>query len=249
MANLTSASHLLLEIRQELHNLRRDVSEIRGILVNFNTNGDNPLETLAAAQRVVLPEVPQDVTDKFLQSIRFNAPETFSDVSGMPLKEGFDALVKNVNWSINGSQKPEKCGQAILQLWQLQNPQTPVEPPDVTPMQSNLSPTSPRTSTEGRTAVAGSRDLSRRSSALSSSTTLFSGSSATSNMAGTRGNEIAVLPEPPVMLFYTVHEGKHAFLHLECTLHRKTMLLVKQWLIMTVSDSSERPHLHQPGTL
>ena len=45
-------------------------------------------------------------------------------------------------------------------------------------------------------------------------------------MAGSRGSGTAVLlPEPPVMVLFTVHEGKYAFLHLECipsslTLHQ-----------------------------
>lgn len=60
--------------------------------------------------------------------------------------------------------------------------------------------------------------MSRRSSALTGTTTLFSGSSATSVIEGSRGNGTALLqPEPPVMIFFTLYEGKYAFLHVECT--------------------------------
>lgn len=117
---------------------------------------------------------------------------------------------KNVSWSINGSSKPEKSGKAILQMWQLQNLQKSVESSDASSTQRNLSLTSQTSS------VTGSPEMSRRSSALTGTTTLFSGSSATSVIAGSRGNGIAViLPEPPVLVFFTVHEGKYAYLHLE----------------------------------
>ncbi|KAL8678286.1 MAG: hypothetical protein Q9186_005336 [Xanthomendoza sp. 1 TL-2023] len=46
----------------------------------------------------------------------------------------------------------------------------------------------------------------------------MSGSSATSVMVGSRGNGTAVkTPESPVMVLFTVHEDKYAFLHFELT--------------------------------
>ena len=67
--------------------------------------------------------------------------------------------------------------------------------------------------------MAPSQGLSARSTTLSNSATLFSGSSATSVMAGSRGNGTAVLlPEAPTMVLFTVLEGKYTFLHLECIL-------------------------------
>ncbi|KAL8980953.1 MAG: hypothetical protein Q9177_005725, partial [Variospora cf. flavescens] len=76
---------------------------------------------------------------------------------------------------------------------------------------------SPGSGSMNRTSsVATNTDLSSHSTARTGSTTLFSGSSATSVMVGSRGNGTAVLaPEPPVMVFFTVHDGKYAFLHLE----------------------------------
>ncbi|KAL8911384.1 MAG: hypothetical protein Q9171_003430 [Xanthocarpia ochracea] len=84
---------LLLEIRRELQDLRRDVSEIRGLLVNLMRNEEPTLDSLISAQRVAFPEIPEKVVAKFINSLSSNPPETFQDISNMPLKEGFDALV------------------------------------------------------------------------------------------------------------------------------------------------------------
>ncbi|KAI4256860.1 MAG: hypothetical protein L6R42_005986 [Xanthoria sp. 1 TBL-2021] len=118
----------------------------------------------------------------------------------------------NFLWAINGSDKPHKTGKAMLQMWQPQSLPVPAEPSDtlpLSPIQSSASVTSPRSSS-----FAGSNTPSRRSTALSTSTTLFSGSSATSVMVGNRGNGTAVkTPEPPVIVFFTMYDGKYAFLH------------------------------------
>ncbi|KAI4283343.1 MAG: hypothetical protein L6R38_002229 [Xanthoria sp. 2 TBL-2021] len=127
----------------------------------------------------------------------------------------------NVAWAINGSDKPHKTGKAMLQMWQPQSLPVPTEPSDtipLSPIQSSASMTSPRSFSGSRTSFAGSNNPSRRSTALSTSTTLFSGSSATSVMVGNRGNGTAVkTPEPPVIVFFTMYDGKYAFLHFKLT--------------------------------
>ncbi|KAL8670233.1 MAG: hypothetical protein Q9168_005222 [Polycauliona sp. 1 TL-2023] len=402
--------HLLLEIRRELQDLRRDVSEIKGLLVNLLRNEDPDLDAFVSAQRVAFPEIPPEVVRKFTKALSSNPPKAFQDVASMPLREGFDALVyhfaqstvefnpgfdpsqrtpeetqfvnllksrwildkmersshltsretaplwtsalaevksdiikeyrrfdtnqlvappkdvivrlpnecfsiwvveapslvppdlaeqrpledqilelelpdavgthfivntditrvipayatpggnldshnlllsnrhvqdlrwqylcnaedvrslqqaltgyrvhhpmNNVSWAINGSfEKPHKTGKAMLQLWQPQSLPVPTEPPEtlpLSPMQSNITAASPRSFS-----FAGSTNPSRRSTGLSTASTLFSGSSATSVMVGNRGNGTAVkTPDPPVLVLFTMHEGKYAFLHFELT--------------------------------
>ncbi|KAL8997826.1 MAG: hypothetical protein Q9169_002998 [Polycauliona sp. 2 TL-2023] len=130
--------------------------------------------------------------------------------------------MNHVTWAINGSfDKPHKTGQAMLQMWQPQSLAGPTEPPDtlpLSPMQSITTGTSPRSFSGSRASFAGSNGPSRRSTALSTASTLFSGSSATSVMVGNRGNGTAIkTPEPPVLVLFTLHEGKYTFLHFELT--------------------------------
>ncbi|KAG6999498.1 hypothetical protein G7Y79_00034g069210 [Physcia stellaris] len=129
---------------------------------------------------------------------------------------------KNIYWSINGSQSPGKCGDATLQMWQPQQLQTTSElDSPSTVAQPDLFATSTRSfSDSGFATGQHSRRDSRRSTTLSSPTSTFSGSSATSVMRGSRANGTAVhRPEPPVIVFFTLHDGKYAFLHLEFSEH------------------------------
>ncbi|KAL8813033.1 MAG: hypothetical protein Q9223_007148, partial [Gallowayella weberi] len=91
--NFTLQRQLLLEIRRELQDLRRDVSEIRTRLDRLLANGDASLDPLSIAPTVMFPEIPTEISAKFLDFSRFNPPESFQDLSHIPLKEGFDALV------------------------------------------------------------------------------------------------------------------------------------------------------------
>ena len=90
---LTYSSHLLLEIRRELQDLRRDVSEIKGLLVNLLRNEEPGFDAMGSAQRVAFPEIPPEVVRKFTKALSSNPPKAFQDVASMPLREGFDALV------------------------------------------------------------------------------------------------------------------------------------------------------------
>ncbi|CAL8584243.1 hypothetical protein XPA_009848 [Xanthoria parietina] len=129
--------------------------------------------------------------------------------------------MKNVSWDIMGSSKPHKSGRGMLQMWQPQSLPVPTEPPGtlpLSPIRSSASVTSPRSFSGSKASFAESANLSRRSTAFSTSTTLFSGSSATSIMVGSRGNGTAIkTPEPPVIVFFTMYDDKYAFLHFKLT--------------------------------
>ncbi|KAL9631802.1 MAG: hypothetical protein Q9204_004060 [Flavoplaca sp. TL-2023a] len=84
---------LLLEIRRQLQDVQRDVSEIKGLLVSLLRNEEPTLDTLFAAQRIAFPAIPDEIADKFTIWLAMNPPDEFRDVSSIPLKEGFDALV------------------------------------------------------------------------------------------------------------------------------------------------------------
>ena len=66
---------------------------ITGILVNLAANGGYPSNPGGAGRRTVFPEIPVEVTSKFVDAIQINAPQSFHDVESIPLVEGFDALV------------------------------------------------------------------------------------------------------------------------------------------------------------
>lgn len=49
--------------------------------------------SLQSGPTFTFPEIPQDISDKFLESTKVDTPDTFQDGTNWPLKEGFDALV------------------------------------------------------------------------------------------------------------------------------------------------------------
>ena len=102
-------------------------------------------------------------------------------------------------------------------MWQFKNLQSNSVADDSKFTQRQLSIGSTQPVPGGRKSIIGSQDLSRHSTAFSNATTMFSGTSATSVMVGSRGNGTAILlPELPVILVFTTYEGKYAFLHFEC---------------------------------
>ncbi|KAI4113082.1 MAG: hypothetical protein LQ345_005869, partial [Seirophora villosa] len=92
-------TQLLLEIRRELQDVRRDVSAIKGLLVDVLTNGESTLSQQSAAQRVTFPDIPSEIEARFVIAIHSDPPATYQDITDIPLKEGFDALVYHFSQS------------------------------------------------------------------------------------------------------------------------------------------------------
>ena len=80
---------LLLGIKRELQQLRADVADLRGVVVeSINRSQDpswsSPPPTFA---------VPQELMVRFMIALDVNKPAAFDNVNNWPLKEAFDALV------------------------------------------------------------------------------------------------------------------------------------------------------------
>lgn len=119
----------------------------------------------------------------------------------------FDA--SNVKWSLNGSEKPGKCGMARVQLWEAKrlSKLPTAEDSNQSPLSSVISSTpSPQPSSENGF---GQRRLTGLSSTVTSS-------SRTSRIAGNRACNATAIhpPDPPVLIIYTLCDGKFTFLHL-----------------------------------
>lgn len=84
---------LLLEIRRDLQDLRREVAEIKGLLVTILSNGTHISLPYLICQTIHLPDIPEEIVYRFLNAVMHDAPESFHDVEDLPLREGFDALV------------------------------------------------------------------------------------------------------------------------------------------------------------
>lgn len=76
---------LLLEIRNELQELRQEVRLVMNSLYN---NAAAP-----AIHMPELPEIPEPVVRRFLDALNSDPPPTFRNIANLPLEEGFDALV------------------------------------------------------------------------------------------------------------------------------------------------------------
>lgn len=102
---LTYCRLLLLEIRQELQDLRKDVSGIKSLLDSLLSAGDpssNPSSTPSDSSW----EIPDEVNTKFLASIYLGAPENFHHLPDLPLQEAFDAVVFHFSKVVNRSSSP-----------------------------------------------------------------------------------------------------------------------------------------------
>ena len=94
---------LLLGIRHELQMLRRDVDEIRSILVHGLQNRD--ASSSAYLQSL---QVPQKLATRFIKALQVDRPSSLQDHANLPLKEGFDALVYHfANSTIEFNPRPE----------------------------------------------------------------------------------------------------------------------------------------------
>lgn len=122
--------------------------------------------------------------------------------------------MSDIEWSLNGSNETGRAGLAYLQLWQQQVLKDLSVDSDPLKLQQSISQTGtlqPRSTGEGSRISLGQRRLTTLSG-----TTMLSGRSMTSRVTGSRGDGTVLLPpNPPVLVLFTTHEGKHTFLHLE----------------------------------
>ncbi|KAL9594284.1 MAG: hypothetical protein Q9219_007111 [cf. Caloplaca sp. 3 TL-2023] len=125
--------------------------------------------------------------------------------------------MSDVRWSLTGSSKAGKIGQAHLQLWQLlalRDVELETKRLSLQPVPSaHTAPPLQSPAWEARTPLG-----QRRLTTLSGSTVL-SDHSMTSRVTGPRGEGGTALlpPNPPVFVLFTLHEGRYTFLHMELT--------------------------------
>ncbi|KAI9651586.1 MAG: hypothetical protein M1831_000597 [Alyxoria varia] len=177
-------------------------------IVNTNAMRVIPAYAVADANNILL-------SSSQFQDMKWQSLRNASDVETLQQAlTGYrvHAMMPEVSWSFNGSSKPLENGKGKLQLWQLKTLPSPTDA-GVNIGAQDAAPMSPAESS-----VSSARR--RQSSALSNATTMFSGSSATSVVTGSRSNGTAILaPEPPVMVLFTALEGRYAFIHLELDEH------------------------------
>ncbi len=82
---------LLLGIKRELQQLRVDVAELRGVVVQGIIQSRDPTWTPPPPSY----SIPEDLVSRFATALEFNKPVSFRASADWPLKEGFDALVFN----------------------------------------------------------------------------------------------------------------------------------------------------------
>ena len=94
---------LLLGIRHELQLLRRDVDDIRTILIH----GIQSRDASSSAYLQSL-QVPPELAARFRMALQTNKPTSLQDQANLPLKEGFNALVYHfANSTIEFNPRPE----------------------------------------------------------------------------------------------------------------------------------------------
>ena len=94
---------LLIGIKRELQLLRRDVDEIRTILIHGLQNRDE-----SSSAYLQSFHVPRELATRFTTALQTNKPTSLQDQANLPLKEGFDALVYHfANSTIEFNPRPE----------------------------------------------------------------------------------------------------------------------------------------------
>ena len=94
---------LLIGIKRELQFLRRDVDEIRTILIHGLQNRD-----ASSSAYLQSFQVPRELATRFTTALQTNKPTSLQDQANLPLKEGFDALVYHfANSTIEFNPRPE----------------------------------------------------------------------------------------------------------------------------------------------
>ena len=81
---------LLLSIQRDVRGLRKEVAEIKGILVQDATRSS---DSDSSPSREELLTVPPALALRFLEALSVNKPERFQVQDDLPLEEGFDALI------------------------------------------------------------------------------------------------------------------------------------------------------------
>ena len=97
-------TQLLLGIRRELQQLRREVADLPGVLVkNLRQDGEPLVSTCVPSS-----SVPEDLALRFTKALYVNKPKAFEILGHLPLKETFDALVFNfANSTVEFNPRPE----------------------------------------------------------------------------------------------------------------------------------------------
>ena len=81
---------LLLGIHSEVKGIRRDVAELKGILVNDTARTPGSDSSTSSEEFSALPP---DLALRFTKALSVNMPGTFQVQDDLPLSEGFDALI------------------------------------------------------------------------------------------------------------------------------------------------------------
>ena len=97
-------TQLLLGIRRELQQLRRDVAVLKGVVVqSIRRDGDRSVPTPAPTS-----SIPDDLVLRFTDALYVNKPKSFDMIGHLPLKEAFDALIFNfANSTVEFYSRPE----------------------------------------------------------------------------------------------------------------------------------------------
>ena len=85
---------LLSGIRRELQHLRREVAELKSLIVPDNDSRGGRLINGKEADRHF--SIPEELNERFTVALSANSPSSFHNETDLPLKEGFDALVYHV---------------------------------------------------------------------------------------------------------------------------------------------------------
>lgn len=97
-------TQLLLGIRRELQQLRRDVADLRGVLVQNVRPAAERVDSISTPAA----SVPEGLTLRFTDALYTNKPKSLEIVGHLPLKETFDALVFNfANSTVEFNPRPE----------------------------------------------------------------------------------------------------------------------------------------------
>lgn len=84
---------LLIGIRSQLIKLREDVEVVKGLVVTLHRNDTLERSAQHIHPAVQMLQIPEGIVERFLDALYTNKPESFHDLTGFPLREGFDALV------------------------------------------------------------------------------------------------------------------------------------------------------------